>query len=286
MLASLLMVIQVPCFNEQATLPTVLEQLAEAKHRLEGESHDRWGYRVAVRILVIDDGSADQTAEAAWREAARLGIWRSLDVIRCPHRGLAATFRTGIAEALHLGADILVNTDGDNQYPASAIGELIDPVLRGTSDIAIGERDFQRVDHGSRYRRVLRHLGSPIIRWASGTDVRDVTSGFRAYSRAAAQRLDLRTGHTYTVEALLQAGRDRDRIARTVVLPNPPTRPSRLIRHPSVYVAHAVAALVRSKLRAVSRFDSAQGAGERQRWAILRGRREQEALPGSEAGSR
>jgi glycosyltransferase involved in cell wall biosynthesis len=223
------LIVQIPCLNEAETLPRTIPQIPR---RLEGV--DR------IELLVIDDGSTDGTADVA----------RSLGVDHVVRnrgrRGLARTFMVGLDEALRLGADIVVNIDGDNQYPGEMIGALIQPILAGTADMVIGDRQVTRVAHFSAPKKFLQRVGSAIVRRLSGTDVRDAASGFRALSREAALRLVVVSPHTYTLETIIQAGREGMPIANVPIGTNPPLRESRLIASIAGYVAYSGATALRT----------------------------------------
>ena len=199
------LVIQVPCFNEQQTLPRTLAALPR---RVEGFD--------AVEILVIDDGSGDDTAAVA--------------------RSLAAAFMTGLETALELGADVIVNTDADDQYPGGDLPALVRPILDGDADIVIGARPIDSIRHFSPLKRLLQQLGSRVVRALSRTAVSDAPSGFRAMTRDAALRLNVFTGYTYTLETIIQAGLSNLRVANVPIGVNAPTRPSRLIRSTAGYL--------------------------------------------------
>lgn len=207
------LIIQIPCYNEATTLPAVLASLPETVPGI-----------TCIETLVIDDGSGDGTVTVA-RE---LGV----DHVVAHRRnlGLAQAFQTGLNTALRLGADVIVNTDGDNQYPAAEIPRLVAPVLAGHAEIVIGDRQPSANPHFSRTKRLLQHLGSWTVRSISGTDVADAASGFRAYSREAALRINVLSRYSYTMETIIQAGKMGLTIASVPVRTNAPTRPSRLQR--------------------------------------------------------
>jgi glycosyltransferase involved in cell wall biosynthesis len=222
-------VVQIPCYNEAPTLPAVLASLPR---RLPGG--------VRVRIVVVDDGSTDGTAAVARRAGA------DRVVRHAGNRGLAAAFRTGLVTALRLGADVVVNTDGDNQYPQADLPRLVAPILAGTADVVVADRQPRQVAHFSPLKKVLQAVGSGIVRAASGTTVRDAPSGFRAYSRAAALRLSVHSDYSYTLETLIQAGAQRLRVVSVPVQVNPQTRRSRLVSSLPAYLLHSAVTLVRA----------------------------------------
>jgi glycosyltransferase involved in cell wall biosynthesis len=221
------LIVQIPCLNEASTLPATL---AEIPRVVEGFD--------AVEILVIDDGSTDDTAEVALRHG--------VDHVRrfSRSRGLAATFKTGLETALALGADVIVNTDGDNQYAGADIPRLVAPIVRGEADMVIGDRRVKEVNHFSFTKKRLQTLGSWVVRQVSGTKVPDTTSGFRAFSREAALRMNLVSDYTYTLETIIQAGKKRLAVAQ-VPIEARETRPSRLIRSNWDYVKRSAATIVR-----------------------------------------
>lgn len=208
------LIIQIPCLNEADTLSVALADLPRALPGVD-----------CIETLVIDDGSVDGTAAVA-RE---LGVDHV--VVHRRNRGLARAFQTGLDTALRLGADVIVNTDGDNQYPAAEIAHLIAPIVDGRADIVIGNRQIETIDHFSPLKKWLQKLGSWTIRNVSGTNVPDAASGFRAYSREAALRINVLSRYSYTLETIIQAGKMGLTIATIPVKTNAPTRPSRLQRN-------------------------------------------------------
>jgi glycosyltransferase involved in cell wall biosynthesis len=222
------LVIQIPCHNEQLTLPIVLATLPRTLAGID-----------AIEWLVVDDGSADGTAEAA--------IAGGVDhVVRLPRQqGLASAFMAGLERSLKVGADIIVNTDADNQYCSDDIPKLIAPILAGEAEIVIGARPIASTRHFSPVKKLLQALGSWVTRFLSNTDVQDAPSGFRAISREAALRLHVFNGYTYTIETVIQAGRNGMAIRSVPVRTNPPLRPSRLVRGLTSYVARQLLTMVR-----------------------------------------
>ena len=205
------LIIQIPCLNEAETLPSTLRDLPRSIPGID-----------RIQILVVDDGSRDDTATVA----RALGVDHVVSFRRT--RGLAAAFMTGIDACLKLGADFIVNTDGDNRYCGQDIPALVAPLLRGEADIVIGDRNVQALKHLSWSRRALQGIGSWIVRQVSSTRVPDTTSGFRAYTREAAMRMTIVSEFSYTLESIIQAGKHRMAIAHVPVRTNPKTRPSRL----------------------------------------------------------
>ena len=190
-------------------------------------------------MLVIDDGSTDGTVEVA-----RAAGVRHIISLR-NRRGLATAFTTGIDAALKLGADFIVNTDGDNQYAGSDIPTLVAPLVSGEADVVIGDRNVETLQHLSWTRKRLQHLGSWVVRQVSNTRVPDTTSGFRAYTREAALRMNIVSDFTYTLESIIQAGKKRMAIAHVPIRSNPKTRPSRLFDSVWVYIKRSASTIVR-----------------------------------------
>lgn len=223
------LVIQIPCHNEAQTLPETVQALPKT---LPGIS--------AIELVVVDDGSRDETREVARALGARR-------IVRFPkQRGLARAFAAGLEASLHLGADIIVNTDADNQYEAADLPALIAPIVRGEADIVIGDRQVMTIATFSMLKRYLQRLGSWFIRQASGLPVADATSGYRAMSREAALRLLVLSDYTYTLETLIQAGARRLAVQYVPVRTNAPTRPSRLMRSMTHYLRNASVTIVRA----------------------------------------
>jgi glycosyltransferase involved in cell wall biosynthesis len=223
------LIIQIPCLNEEETLPTVLEELPR-----EITGFDR------VEWLVIDDGSTDRTVEVAHRH----GVDHMVRLTT--NKGLATAFQAGLDAALKLGADVVVNTDADNQYPATDIPRLVEPIVAGRADMVVGDRQVQAVEHFSPSKKLLQRLGSWVVRRASGTDVLDTTSGFRAYNREAALQLIVVSRYTYTLESLIQAGKMSVAIEDVPIKPNPTERESRMVGSTSAYVRRNAYAIFRA----------------------------------------
>ena len=222
------LVIQLPCLDEERTLPIAL---ADLPREVDGFDVVEW--------LVIDDGSADGTAAVA-RECGvdhvvRLGS----------HKGLAVAFQAGLDAALKLGADVIVNTDADNQYDARDIPRLVAPILAGEADMVVGDRRVGAQEEFSKPKKLLQGWGSWVVRQASGTDVPDTTSGFRAYTREAALRLNVVSRFSYTLETIIQAGKSDIAIGHVPVRTNPRTRDSRLFRSTREYIRRSVGTILR-----------------------------------------
>lgn len=222
------LIVQIPCNNEEKTLPETLEDIPR----------DIKGFD-EVKVLVIDDGSTDRTAEVAWDNGAD-------HVIRLTTRkGLAAAFSEGIDACLDLGADIIVNTDGDHQYKGEDIPRLVQLIVEGKAEMVIGCREVSRIEHFPWLKKKLELLGSWVTRKLSGTEVPDVTSGFRAYSRKAAIRMNVFSTFTYTLETIIQAGIENVDIGWIDVHVNQVRRRSRLFSSKWAYVKKSAATLIR-----------------------------------------
>jgi glycosyltransferase involved in cell wall biosynthesis len=223
------LVVQVPCLNEEETLPWVLQSIPRS---IEGVDE--------IVIVVIDDGSTDSTVEVA----RSLGVTHFVKHAR--NQGLARSFQDGVNYALELGADIVVNTDGDNQYPQERIPDLVRPIVEGRADIVIADRQVHLVEHFSPAKKMLQRLGSRVVNRAAGTDLRDAASGFRAYSRGSLMRLNVVTRFSYCMESIIQAGNKRLQIESVAVETNPKTRESRLFKSTWQHVVKSSAAIVRA----------------------------------------
>jgi glycosyltransferase involved in cell wall biosynthesis len=222
------LIIQIPCYNEENTLPITV---AELPRELEGID--------SIEILVINDGSKDDTV----RVAQELGVHHI--VSHKVNKGLAATFQTGILAALAHGADIIVNTDGDNQYPGRYIADLVKPIVQGQADMVIGDRQTHTIAHFSPVKKALQNWGSAVVRYVSGTDVPDAPSGFRAMSREVALRLNVFTDYTYTLETIIQVGNLNLTIAHVPITTNSKLRDSRLIKNIPVYIFRSASTIIR-----------------------------------------
>ncbi|MEI6125562.1 MAG: glycosyltransferase family 2 protein, partial [Pseudomonadota bacterium] len=221
-------IIQIPCYNEEVSLPHTLRDLPRTLPGID-----------AVEWLVIDDGSTDRTSEVA----ERLGVDH---LVR--HRqnlGLAQAFMTGLNACVERGADIIINTDADNQYCAGDMPRLIDPILKGTAEIVVGARPIMTIRHFSLLKKLLQAIGSWAVRKVSNTSVSDAPSGFRAISRNAAMKLNVFNRYTYTLETIIQAGRKEIQIVSVPIRTNSFLRPSRLVKSLGNYVYRSMATTVR-----------------------------------------
>ena len=222
------LVIQIPCFNEAETLPATL---ADLPRQVSGFDEVLW--------LVIDDGSSDETAEVAKAH----GVDAVVKLTQ--NKGLAVAFQVGLDAALQLGADVIVNTDADNQYSAANIPNLVEPITQGHADLVVGTRDITNHEEFSTLKKYLQKIGSWVVRQASATEVSDVTSGFRAYTKEAALQVNVVSQFTYTLETLIQAGRSDLAVVDTPISVNPTTRPSRLFRSKRQYVRRSAGTISR-----------------------------------------
>jgi glycosyltransferase involved in cell wall biosynthesis len=222
------LIIQIPCYNEEATLGVALSALPREIPGVD-----------AVEWLIIDDGSTDKTVEVA--RAHRVD-----HIVRLPgHRGLARAFVAGLEASLRAGADLIVNVDADNQYCADDIPQLIAPILAGQADIVVGARPISEIEHFSPLKKLLQKLGSWVVRLASKTDIPDAPSGFRAMSRDAAMRLHVFNEYTYTLETIIQAGQKGMVVTSVPIRTNRDLRPSRLVTSIPNYIRRQVLTLLR-----------------------------------------
>lgn len=223
------LIIQIPCYNEEETLEVALNALPK---QIDGIDE--------IEYLIVNDGSKDKTVEVAraW------GVHHIVSFRR--NKGLACGFMAGIDEALKQGADIIVNTDADNQYCGDDIETLVRPILEERADIVIGARPIDSISHFSFLKKKLQHLGSWFVRVASNTDIPDAPSGFRAMSRDAAMRLHVINEYTYTLETIIQAGREKMAIISVPIRTNAELRPSRLFHSMGSYIKKSALTIVRA----------------------------------------
>ena len=222
------LIVQIPCFNEEETLPQTVADIPSEIYGVD-----------TVEVLIIDDGSSDRTIEVA----RRIGVDHI--VVNKNNQGLARSFRNGLDACLRLNADIIVNTDGDNQYAGKDIPKLIHPILQGEADIVIGDRQTDSIPHFSKNKKLFQRLGSGIVRRLSGTDVPDVVSGFRAYSREAAFQMNIVSSFSYTIETVIQAGAKRMAITSVPVDTNAKTRESRLFSSVPKFIEQQMNTIIR-----------------------------------------
>jgi glycosyltransferase involved in cell wall biosynthesis len=222
------LIIQIPCFNEAEQLPATLADLPREVAGID-----------SVELLAIDDGSSDATVEVARAHGVD-------HIVRLTNnKGLAAAFQAGLDACLKLGADVVVNTDADNQYNAADIPKLVAPILAGEADMVVGDRETHQIEHFSPLKKRLQRLGSAVVRRASGTGVPDATSGFRAYNREAALQIQVVSRFTYTLESLIQAGKMLVAVEHTPIRTNPQTRESRLFPSMWAYVRRNAVSIFR-----------------------------------------
>jgi glycosyltransferase involved in cell wall biosynthesis len=222
------LIIQIPCYNEEATLALTLADLPRSLPGVD-----------TIEYLVVDDGSKDRTVQVA----RDLGIHHI--VCHRRNRGLAAAFTTGMEAALAAGADIIVNTDADNQYCGQDVAGLVEPILAGQADIVIGDRGVAAHEYFSPIKRVLQRLGSAVVQRAAGIPIPDATSGFRAFTREAALHLTVLSDYTYTLETLIQAGARKMAVVFVPIRTNPQTRRSRLIRNLPSFISLSAVTILR-----------------------------------------
>lgn len=222
------LIVQIPCFNEEATLPATI---ADLPREIEGIDE--------IELLVVDDGSTDRTVEVA-REQGVDHIVRLTN-----NKGLAAGFQAGLDACLKLGADLIVNTDADNQYHGPDVAKLVAPILAEDADMVVGDRQVAQIDHFSRPKKALQRLGSWVVRRLSDTEIADTTSGFRAYNREAALGLLVVDNFTYTLESLIQAGKMLVAVDQVPIATNPRTRDSRLFDSTGSYVRRNALSILR-----------------------------------------
>ena len=222
-------VVQIPCLNEEATLPLVLQGIP---HKIKGVDK--------IVVLIVDDGSTDKTVEVARRHGVEHFVHHNRN------QGLGRSFHDGVQAALELGADIVVNTDGDNQYPQNRIGDLVQPILNGDADIVIGDRQTQTIEHFSTTKKLLQRVGSAVVSEAAGTNIPDAASGFRAYSRESLIRLNTITRFSYCTETIIQAGSKGLQITSIPIDTNPKLRESRLFKSTFQHVRKSAITIIRA----------------------------------------
>lgn len=225
------LVVQIPCLNEEHTLPLVLKDIPKKIPGID-----------SIDILVIDDGSTDATIKVAKEHGVKHFV------VHRSNMGLARSFRDGIEKSLQLGADIVVNTDGDNQYPGKKIAELVQPIIEGSAEIVVADRQTQKIAHFSPLKKLLQRFGSWVVNQAAGTDLPDAASGFRAYSRYSLMRLNIVTKFSYCMETIIQAGNKRLAITSIPITTNKKTRESRLFSNMWQHVFESGAAITRAYL--------------------------------------
>ncbi|WP_418791091.1 glycosyltransferase family 2 protein [Phosphitispora sp. TUW77] len=222
------LIVQIPCLNEEKTLPITVRDIPRSVPGID-----------IVEVLIIDDGSTDRTVEVARESGVN-------HIVKIPQtKGLANGFKAGIDACLKLGADIIVNTDGDNQYKGQDIPKLIQPILEHRAEMIIGNRQIDTIEHFSGTKKFLQKFGSWVVRLASATDVPDTTSGFRAYSREAALKINVLSEFTYTLETIIQAGQKNIIVSHVPIGTNEKLRESRLFKSIGDYISKSVVTIVR-----------------------------------------
>ncbi|MCK5606474.1 glycosyltransferase family 2 protein, partial [Candidatus Pacearchaeota archaeon] len=222
------LIVQIPCYNEEQTLPATVRDIPRKIDCVD-----------KVEILIIDDGSTDKTVEVA----KEIGVDHIVKNI-C-NKGLARTFLAGLDASLRLGADIIVNTDGDNQYKGQDIPKLVSPILAGEADIVIGDRQTDQISHFSPIKKKLQKFGSFVVRLISETDVADAVSGFRAFSRKAAMQMNIVSPYSYTIETVIQAGKKHLAVTSVPIGTNPETRESRLFKSVPKFLERSITTIIR-----------------------------------------
>lgn len=222
------LIVQIPCLNEEQTLPITVKDIPRKINGID-----------EIELLIIDDGSTDRTADVA----RKIGVDHIVKFTN--NKGLAKAFTAGLDSCLKLGADIIVNTDGDNQYNGQDISKLIKPILDGKADMVIGDRQVENIAHFSFLKKQLQKIGSWVVRQISGTNITDTTSGFRALNREAALRMNVVSDFTYTLETIIQAGKKNVAITHVPIGTNEKLRESRLFSSIRKYIKRSVLTIVR-----------------------------------------
>lgn len=222
------LIVQIPCFNEEKTL---LQTVSDIPRQIDGISE--------IKILIIDDGSTDRTVEVA----KEIGV--DYIVKNINNKGLAKSFWTGFDACLRLGADIIVNTDGDNQYKGQDIPKLIQPIMKGQAEIVVGDRQTDKIPHFSPYKKKMQKIGSFVVRLLSNTDIPDTVSGFRAFSRKAAMQMNIVSPFSYTIETIIQAGKKYLSIQSVPIGTNSKTRESRLYKSIPKFIERSLTTMIR-----------------------------------------
>lgn len=223
------LVIMIPCLNEEETLPLVLNSIPKQIKGID-----------SIEVLVIDDGCTDKTVEVAKKHGVKQFIYHARN------QGLSRSFKDGLSRSLELGADVIVLTDGDNQYKQERIPELIQPILKGEADTVITDRDTQSIEHFSPMKKILQKAGTWVLNMAAGTNIPDATSGFRAYSRKAAMQLNVIADYSFATETTIQASHKRHAIAIVPIATGPKLRESRQFKSSWQHVRRSSVIIVRA----------------------------------------